>query len=329
MRETTNLKLVTIAISTYNSGKYILETLDSLLLQSYKNIELIIGDDASTDDSLAKVRNWVAKDENRNHFTNVKILEVEKNTGPSANGNRKLKAATGEWIKFLGADDTLMPSCIDDNMQFTENNPEVKVLFSKLNIYKNTFQEKNLIITTPEKITQESIFWPTRTAESQYRMLLVSDRIHFSPSVFLHRETLLSVGGFDERFRLLEDYPLWLNLTGSGYKLYFMDKITVNYRRHIKAINNTGINYLINPNYFKHENFRNLYTYPHLPTVIRLNQRYTYYLSHIFRNNLLNQNTKLNRFLLSILTVYINPFKYFIWLKKRFTHNPEVFEFYN
>lgn len=312
------MPLVTVGIATYNSSNFILETLESIYSQSYPNIELIVSDDASSDDTMQKVKKWLATDDRRKRFADVKLLEVRKNTGVSQNANRKLKASTGEWIKGIGHDDALLPDCISDNIHFVHENPEARIVFSKIKIYKDTFEENNLIVTTPENITRDSIVWPDHSAESQYKKLLRSDRIHFAPSVFIHRQTLISAGGFDERFSLLEDYPLWLNLTKNGYKLYFMDEVTVNYRRHAKAINNTGENYLINPNYFKHEDFRKLYTYPYLPLDIRLDQRYTWYVSQIFRPKWLNKNKNPFKIFYTILIVYLNPFRYYIFIKKRF-----------
>jgi hypothetical protein len=139
---------------------------------------------------------------------------------------------------------------------------------------------------------------------------------------------LISVGGFDERFKMLEDYPLWLNLTKKGHKLHFMDKVTVNYRQHSKAINNTGRIFLINPNYFKQEEFRKAYTYPYLPMDIRLKQRYVWYASQIFRFDWLNKKLRYNKLLYYLLTIYLNPFKYFIALRKRINSDLGESEFY-
>jgi alpha-1,3-rhamnosyltransferase len=319
--------LVSVIIVAYNSSQFIIETLESVSKQTWEEIELIITDDCSGDDTVEVSRNWLSEKGQR--FVSTEILTTNKNTGISTNANRGLKAASGEWIKFLGADDTLRPKCIQDNMLFVKEHPGVKVQFSNLEVYNGTFEEQNLLTTTPgNKIPPGSILAPGRLASSQYRMLLVCDQIDFSPSVFLKRETLLSVGGFDERFKMLEDYPLWLNLTRNGHKLYFMDKVTVNYRRHAKAINNTGITYLINPNYFKTENFRKVYTYPNMPIDIRLNQRYIWYITQIFRCDWLNRNKKLFRILHSLLTTWLNPFKYFIWLRKRLNKELKNNEFY-
>jgi alpha-1,3-rhamnosyltransferase len=191
------------------------------------------------------------------------------------------------------------------------------------------FLNDNLIETTEDDSHDpKSIMADGRSALSQYRMLLVSDRIHYTPSVFIHRDTMVSVGGFDERFRLLEDYPLWLNLTSNGHRLYFMNKVTVNYRMHSGAINNSPIPYLIPPNYFKTETFRKIYTYPNLPADIRLDQRFKWIASGFFRSRIMNRKTALNRLSYSTLTVYLNPFRYIIWIRKKLIHNLKETEFY-
>ncbi len=316
MRKKNSYPLITIIVSTYNSSRFIIETLDSFVAQTYPNIELIIGDDASTDDTITKVKNWLSLNDNKEKFQNVEIIEVEVNTGVSANANRSLHKAAGEWIKFIGADDVLLPNCINDNVAFISKNPDVRVLFSKVNKYNETFEPDNFLLTAPGVVNENSIVGPHQTAETQYQMLLRSDSIHFTPSVFLHRETLLTIGGFDERFRLLEDYPLWLNLTKKGHKLYFMDKITVNYRTHAQAINNTGLQHVVNPNYFKQEEFRRIYTYPYLPMAEKLNQRYVWHMSQVFRMRWFNKVTHFNNLLHAIFTFYTNPFRYYLRIKK-------------
>lgn len=319
--------LVSVSIITYNSASTILDALNSVKAQTWPTIEIIISDDFSTDNTLELCKNWL--NENKNLFVNTILLSSEKNTGVPANVNRALQKCKGSWISFLAGDDALKSNCIEDNMLWIASHADIKVLFSYIENYKNTFEPHNLIKTSHgNPYDPKSIMATDRSAESQYKMLLLADRIHYTPSVFLHRETLIKIGGFDERFRLLEDYPLWLNLTRNGYKLHFMDKVTVNYRQHSKAINNTGIKYLVNPNYFKHEEIRKVYTYPYLPTDIRLNQRFIWYASQLFRLNWLNRNKAPNRFLMDLLTIYLNPFRYFIWLKKRLNKSLKENEFY-
>jgi glycosyltransferase involved in cell wall biosynthesis len=319
--------LVSVIITTYNSTSFIIDTFESIAGQTWQELELVVTDDCSTDNTVEVSRQWMR--EKRDRFYRAELLTTVKNKGVSANANRGLRAAKGEWIKFLGADDTLKTNCIADNMEFVASDPGIKVLFSQVEVYKDNFNANNLLKTIPGVISPSgSILSTGISAESQYKMLLLSDRIHFTPSLFIHRDTLLSVGGFDERFPLLEDYPLWLNLTKAGHRLCFMDKVTVNYRRHSAAINNTNIDYLIKPNYFRTEKFRSIYTYPNLPWDLRMNARFSWFASQVFRCNWLNINNKRNILIHSILTVWLNPFRYYIWLRKRFNKELQENGFY-
>jgi alpha-1,3-rhamnosyltransferase len=313
--------VVTVIISAFNSEAFIAETLDSVYDQTWKKLEVVVTDDCSEDGTVEVCRNWM--DARKSRFLRTEIITSKFNTGVSGNANRGIQAAGGEWIKFLGADDTLKPTCIEDNIRWIVRNQEIKVLFSRIEVYRETFDRQNLVSTIPgDPFNPNWIMAPGRDAASQYRMLLVSDRIHFSPSVFINRDTIVSLGGFDEQFRTFEDYPMWLKLTKNGYRLHFMDSVTVNYRKHSGAINNTDIDYLVKPNYFRSEKFRRQYTYPDLPSVIRNDHKFRWLASQIFRNRLLNRDMMVNRWLYGLLTVYLNPFRYLIWVKTRFSRHP-------
>lgn len=323
-----SMDLISVIVVTYNSSRFIIETLDSIYNQTWSVMELIITDDNSSDSTVEICSRWLEKKGNRFIRTELSLSEV--NTGVSGNANRGLRLSTGKWVKFIGGDDVLLPDNLTNNMHFIFSHQETRVLFSRVNNYNETFTPENYLGTSPDgDMKQDSILSLNRSAESQYRMLLLSDRIHFSPSVFLHCETLLSIGGFDERFRYQEDYPLWLNLTKNGHKLYFMNKVTVNYRSHSQAINNTGKPFLINPNYYRDEPFRRVYTYLFLPTLIRREQKFRWVVSQIFKIDLFNRPGRFNRFLLNLLTIYLNPFRYMIKARKILMRNPGEVEFYS
>jgi glycosyltransferase involved in cell wall biosynthesis len=319
--------LVSVIVVVYNSSQFVVETLESVSNQTWREIELIITDDCSDDDTVEVCNNWLKK--NNNKYLISKIITSEKNTGIPANVNRGLNVAKGDWIMLLAGDDTLKPDCIKENMLWITARPSVNILFSRINVYKDTFEPQNFLETIPgDPFNPDSILFHNRSADSQYKMLLLTDRIHFTPSAFLNRKTIQTVGGFDERFKMLEDYPMWLKLTKNGFKLFFMDKITVNYRQHLKASNNTGLHHLINPNYYTIENFRRIYTYPYLPVDIRLNQRFIWYVSQIFRQKWLNKNNKCSRFLYNVFILYLNPFNHYIQIKKHLRKDLKTNEFY-
>ena len=118
---------VTVGVATYNSSKYIIDTLESIKAQTYPYLKLIVSDDCSTDNTIDLAKDWVEK--NRVRFINVKILTVPHNTGVSANFNRIWDACDTEWEKDIAGDDLLLPNCIEDNMKYVTDNPSSIVVF--------------------------------------------------------------------------------------------------------------------------------------------------------------------------------------------------------
>lgn len=216
--------LVSVIIITYNSSQFVLETLDSIKKQTYNNIEMIVTDDCSTDNTLQIVKDWV--DQNKNCFISVCVIECDKNTGISANCNRGLRKAKGKYVKFIAGDDLLMPNCIQDNVMFAEKK-EIEFLFSKCIVFNSEDAEKKELKEYSEiQDKNRSLF--EKEASKQYYQLLRGCTV-YAPGNFMHREKLLYFEGFDERFKI-EDYPLWLKITKAGVKLNFLNKATVLYR---------------------------------------------------------------------------------------------------
>ena len=99
-----NSSLVSILIPAYNAAPYIAETLDSALAQTWYNIEIIVVDDGSRDDTLAIAKTYESK--------RVKVISQDKNRGQTAALNRSLAEARGDFIQYLDADDILEPQKI-------------------------------------------------------------------------------------------------------------------------------------------------------------------------------------------------------------------------
>ena len=133
--------LVSICVITYNSSKYVIETLESAKNQSYPNIELVITDDGSTDNTADVCKKWVA--ENRQFFKNVVELYNPSNSGVSANCNKGISVCNGEWIKLIAGDDILLIDCIKTYVEFVESTADVMWVGSK----HIPFREKNGNIT--------------------------------------------------------------------------------------------------------------------------------------------------------------------------------------
>jgi len=316
--------LVSFIVITYNSSKFIIDTLESARLQTYPELELVISDDASSDNTVALCEEWLR--ENKNRFAGTKIITSPVNTGITGNYNRGIKAAAGRWIKPLAGDDALLPTCIEDNVNYVLDHPDVKVLYSYNRVYLNDFKEENFLKLTPNGLPV-NIITPEITPQEQYNKLLAGDRIPFTPSLFLNRETLLQVGLPDEDL-FSEHYQTLLKLTRSGNKLHFMEKETVKYRQHENASNNTSRSYILKPHYFKTENFRERYIYPNIPSEIRRFHRFSWRVNQVFRIELFNRKNRFTEFLFYFLNTLINPYKYSIYFKSHFIRKYRNNSFY-
>lgn len=125
--------LVSIIVITYNSSKYVLETLESAKAQTYKNIELIISDDGSTDETIKICQEWL--NTNQHEFVNTELITVEKNTGIPANCNRGVKVAKGEWIKVLAGDDVMLDDAIKKYTKFVKFDSNIELVHAECESY--------------------------------------------------------------------------------------------------------------------------------------------------------------------------------------------------
>ena len=215
--------LVSVTVITYNSAKTVFETLESIKAQTYQNIELIVSDDCSTDNTVELCRNWI--EQNKSRFVRTELLTVDKNTGTSANLNRAEAACQGEWIKGIAGDDILMPNCIGDCMDYVIEHPDTIYLFGKQKAFGASEERCKEI----DAVFDYTFF--NLTQEQQLHRLVFDGNCVPATTLFYNRVADQKVGiKNDERIPLLEDWPKWINLLRAGIKLHYVDKVLVKYR---------------------------------------------------------------------------------------------------
>lgn len=219
--EDNNGPLVSVVVITYNSAKTVLETLDSIKTQTYQNIELIISDDCSQDDSVIICNQWIEK--NRERFTRALIIESTYNTGTAANMNRAISASKGEWFKVCAADDKLLQNCLEDNLNYVIDHPETNIIFSKVVGFGNMEAAREWPYLNVKR------FFDKFDAK-RFRVILSTQNFLPAPSAFIKRCVWENVGGYNESIPLLEDWPFWVKVLQYGYVFDFLDKETVCYR---------------------------------------------------------------------------------------------------
>ena len=224
-----NEALVSVVVVTHNSSAFVCETLESVYNQDYNNLELIVSDDGSKDNTVVVVRDWIKHHEGR--FSRCEIVTTPENTGIPANSNRGIKAANGEWIKLFAGDDLLTPNCISICINYIRSHPETNVLFTKMNAFKECNGEKiiNAVPTILDNIEYANQF-NQEDAQIQFRMLLKDGCFLAAPTQFFNG-SFIKTHKYPEIYKYEEDYPMWLSLTESGYKLHYIPDITMLYRR--------------------------------------------------------------------------------------------------
>lgn len=309
--------LVSVPVVTYNSASFVEETLESVYNQSHQNIQLIISDDCSKDNTISLVESWCNQPRVKNRFADITIITVPKNTGVSANCNRSIEASKAKWIKFIAGDDILLPDCLSDNLKFIENNPTAQVIFSQVKVFHNTFRTEDYLDTIPS-IYPNNIMKESFTAEDQFRILIDSDRITYSPGSIFQKKALVEVGRFDETNKLVEDYPMWLRLTRAGTKLFYFHTPTVGYRIHANATNNKGDTNLFKPSVINGYLVRKKYAHPYLSWLSVKSEQHVYFISLFYRYLGLNKKSSFNKMTYQFTTIYCNPFIYLNFVKKIF-----------
>lgn len=223
-----NLK-VSICVVTYNQSSIITQTLDSIYNQTYFPIELIVSDDNSKDSTVQVVKNWV--EEHKERFSACIVIKSPINTGVTANCNRALKKATGEFIKII-ADDIMSPDYLEKTVTYLINTPDCSLLFSKMNFLlprdnfkvSQTFDYESLKLSAEEKFSRfkstATLFqWPT-------------------PTAIYKKEVFQKYGFFDESINMWEDGPFYLKLIKNLEGINILEEKLVTYRIVEKSLSN-------------------------------------------------------------------------------------------
>ena len=216
--------LVSVVVVSYNAELTIAETLESIVNQTYKNIEIIIADDCSTDSTLSVVEQFP--------FGNVKnkLVVTDKNTGVAANANNGIRAANGEYIKLIAADDILFENAIE---VFLEHYNDAAITVSDCKMFgKNADKVRRL----QDFYDGKNDFY-LLNSHDQYIWLLKNNPI-IAPAVgLIKKEFYLQLNGFDEQYPFCEDYPFWLKSMDAGKKFCHIPFVLVGYR-----ISDTSLN---------------------------------------------------------------------------------------
>lgn len=218
--------LVSIIVCSYNHEKYISQCLDSIKSQSYTNIQLIVADDASKDDSVRIFENWLKE----NDYHAEKNFN-QKNIGFANTLNECIKLSKGEYIKIIAADDHLHPEsikyCISALEQLGE---DYGMVFTDFWAVDDNNQPTEFFLNYENK----NFFNPDNSLKKKQ---LIKYNCIISPTVLMRKNVLLATGEYNP-LMLLEDHDRWLRINEIK-KIHFIHKKLCYYRVLPTGVTNT------------------------------------------------------------------------------------------
>ena len=232
-----NKPLVTVIIPVYNNAEYIQHTLESVYDQTYKNHEIIVIDDGSSDESPK-----ILAEQGRR----IKLL-TQKNEGAAVARNRGLERASGEFIAFLDGDDLWVEDNLERKIRILQHQPSVVGVFSNFSIFgDNILHEDGIFYLYPlfkrikKSIAEIFQFQQGDTNFEKYYFGNIFDSLFWgnfiltSTCVFRKQE-ILSLGNFKSKLITQQDYDYFLRIA-QKFPLAYLDKICTHYRRHPKQL---------------------------------------------------------------------------------------------
>lgn len=195
--------LVSICIPTYNREKSIIDALNCALNQTYSNIEILISDDHSTDNTVALLK--------KIHDPRIKLFVQPKNLGMIPNWNFCIKKANGKYIKFLHSDDLIDNNCVEKEIEFFLKNKNVSLVTCK----RRFIDDKGKVVHTMQFSDKTVI----ESGKKYAHELLTSIRENYigEPSAVLFlKKDAIDAGLFDPKFSQLADFEFWLRLHAIG-----------------------------------------------------------------------------------------------------------------
>jgi len=207
------LPLVSICIPSYNSAEFIEETIQSVTQQSYSNIELIITDDGSIDDTVKRIEKVIA-----NCQIPLNFQKSKKNTGIEANWNHCLSLAKGKYIKLLPADDTLSPNCVTEQVKQFEMHDDIVLVFCARKIVTRSGKALlNARFYNNQKVSNKSLL---------KRCILSGTNVIGEPGAVLFRHDIAQrIGAFNGNKPYVIDLDYWVRLLSHGHAIALSDTL--------------------------------------------------------------------------------------------------------
>ncbi|HEV2348452.1 MAG TPA: glycosyltransferase [Terriglobia bacterium] len=211
---------VSVCIPTYNASEYLRECIESVLSQTFKNIEIIVSDNASTDSTCEIVRSY--------SDPRIQLYRLDRNEGMAFNFNHAGSLAHGEYVKFLCADDLLEPACVEKQAELLDRHPEIIIASAGVHFIDPAGRR----LRTHCWVSRETVL---NQADVIARNLVYGNVIGNPSAVLIRRKGLLKAGPFSANLPQGIDVEMWLRLMDLG-PVGFLPEPLCGFRLHQEAM---------------------------------------------------------------------------------------------
>lgn len=221
-----NSKLVSICIPTYNSGKFLEKTLQTIISQTYTNLEIIIGDNGSSDNTLDLVRKYSQIDDRISFYTN------DKNIGYSKNCNKLISQCSGEYISIFHSDDLYDLTIVQKEVDALNENSDLLGVFSSyFKISESGDTIKNVVypFNSKSKLLKVNL-------DIYIKLVLLKGASCFCcPTSMIRSDVYKQLNGYDENLKHIEDQDMWARILLNG-SLGIVNQKLIKYRIHAAQV---------------------------------------------------------------------------------------------
>ncbi len=237
-------ELITVSVVTYNHAPYIKECIDSILSQTWQNLEILVIDDCSTDETVDLVKSY--------HDPRINLITKKKNRGVSDSTDVYLRQAAGRYIATICGDDRMAtPFKIEKQVDFLKRNKWCSVVFSDIELIGERGKTLDAE-TSPAKqilrVFQSGI--QNQEPEQLLNIFFLTGNVLAGPTMLADMQVFHQFGSFDRRYLQLQDFDMSIRLLINGVGIAVIPEKTVSYRirdnqMNLSALTTESVNRLV------------------------------------------------------------------------------------
>ena len=221
-----SVPLVSVIMTAYNCEKYIVESIESIFHQTFRDFELIIYYDGSTDKTWQKSLETITK-RGKAFMGCVKMLPSHENVGCGEGRNRAIKKARGKYIAIADADDMSFQNRLEKQVNFLEKNDDIFCVSG----WADKMEEDG-------KFIDFMTYPPQNHEQIEKEIFEKKNNPMIDPCSMFRKEIFNKLGGYEDKWPLVMDFHLWIKAVQQGYKFANLQEVLVHYRQHPNSITN-------------------------------------------------------------------------------------------